>query len=381
MSAEAAGTGFSSGHLELPSTPFRAAEVLSSDGRVYWSVTDNDEVAHRVVDDYLRLVSADGVWSRDGRPLYARSLACFLNWAHMGGHDLETAAYELPDFSRRLYEGVSLPRSGQDWRPGSPERAEQALAIVCDYYSYLVEQGLMPPGVLRHTRQVRAATDAGVKSFAQNGEDLQIAFHVGRRAARYIDVGCLWPTQHSNSYYFYRRGGFGLCIDPNPAVADDFRRVRPRDIFLDVGLAAAPGAMTYYLHENAVHNTSSSERARHHERVFTTTPANKGRRRTGTVEIPVITLEEAVRHSGLLDRCDGQVDFLSVDVAGSELDVLAGFSFTAVRPRLVVVEHVRRGEDRRRPVEELPVVTAMREHEYRLVGFSGVNLYLLDERS
>ena len=38
-------------------------------------------------------------------------------------------------------------------------------------------------------------TQMAMKSYAQVGEDLQIAYLLGRnKGIHYIDVGCLWPT-------------------------------------------------------------------------------------------------------------------------------------------------------------------------------------------
>jgi len=56
-----------------------------------------------------------------------------------------------------------------------------------------------------------------VKSYSQVGEDLQIAYFIGKKEdVRYIDVGCLWPVRHSNTYFFYERGGSGLCVNVGP---------------------------------------------------------------------------------------------------------------------------------------------------------------------
>jgi FkbM family methyltransferase len=353
----------------LPTTPFHAVETTPSDGASYWSVTD-ENAPHGAVDEYLR--------SRRTRQ-YAINLACFLNWAHTLGHDLETAASELPDFLRRLNAILTQPRADRDWPFHSPERVEHVLATTRDFYAHLVERGLVSPRILRHTRHVHDFRTAGVTSFAQNGEDLEIAAYIGRRAATYIDVGCLWPIRLSISYFFYRYGGCGLCIDPSPTVAEAFQRARPRDIFLNEGVAAAPGTMTYYTYQNPAHNTSSIERAHQHERSVALSE-DEGRRSTGTVEVPVTTLDEAVDRSGLLDRCNGQLDFLSIDVAGSGLEVLAGFSFDVLRPRLVIVEHLRSDADRHIPADELESVAALREHGYSLAGYRGLNLYLLDDR-
>jgi hypothetical protein len=86
-----------------------------------------------------------------------------------------------------------------------------------------------------------------------------------------------------------------------------------------------------------------------------------------------------VQSTGFAGRCDGRVDFLSIDVEGLELQVLSGFSFQELRPRLVVVEDFRRGAEARIPPEELPITPAMRAHRYSLAGRVGVNLYFMDE--
>src|SRR4051794_20737520 len=100
----------------------------------------------------------------------------------------------------------------------------------------------------------------GTTSYSQVGEDLQIAFFLGNSDnVHYIDVGCLWPEKHSNSYYFYRRGGRGLCVDPNPTVADEYRDKRPRDIFVNCGVGSEPAKLTYHMHANPVFNTFSDE--------------------------------------------------------------------------------------------------------------------------
>lgn len=220
----------------------------------------------------------------------------------------------------------------------------------------------------------------GVVSHAQNGEDLQIAYFVGRKSgATYIDVGCLWPEAHSNSFFFYERGGFGLCVDPNPTIAAEFRRQRPRDTFVNCGIGSVSEELTYYVHGNPVFNTFCPRvsRERVDEAARRQGSQRAGRELVDTVTIPVRTLQEIVRVDGFAERVGGAVDFLSIDVEGLELDVVRGYRFDVVRPRLVVVEHVRR---RREPLmpEQLPVSGHLREHGYWLAGYTGHDLYFLD---
>lgn len=176
-------------------------------------------------------------------------------------------------------------------------------------------------------------------SYSQVGEDLLIAFLLGTtKGLRYIDIGCLWPQQHSNTYLFYADEGRGVCIDANPEAAADYEAQRPRDAFLNVALGADRGVMPYYMFNGPGFNTFSRERA---ERVMAQAEKRPGRSLRETIDVPVVTLDEALEMTEAPTRDDGRVDFISIDVEGLELDVLRGFSFEP-RPRLVVCEQLRR---------------------------------------
>lgn len=57
---------------------------------------------------------------------------------------------------------------------------------------------------------------------------------------------------------------------------------------------------------------------------------------TATVKVPVRTLETCIRDAGLT-----KVDFLSVDVEGTDMDVLLGFDVGRWKPKLIIVENWR----------------------------------------
>ena len=55
-------------------------------------------------------------------------------------------------------------------------------------------------------------------SYAQNGEDLVVEslFRVlGIDAPTYVDVGAYEPLVCNNTYFFYRKGGHGVLVEPN----------------------------------------------------------------------------------------------------------------------------------------------------------------------
>lgn len=189
-------------------------------------------------------------------------------------------------------------------------------------------------------------------SWAQEGEDLILARMLGgRRGGYYVDVGSHHPFRFSNTYYFYRRGWQGLCIDPLPGTRARFARWRPRDTALEIGIGEAPGTLTYHLFNEPAINTFSPELAAERD----------GTHNWRLVErraVPVLPLADVLaRHVPA-----GQaIDLMSVDVEGLDLPVLRSNDWQRWRPRIVIAECLdsapaRWGGD--------PVVQFMRDHDY-----------------
>jgi hypothetical protein len=85
----------------------------------------------------------------------------------------------------------------------------------------------------------RLAGRRPASSYSQNGEDLVLANLLGPPDRRiYIDLGCGHPVLGSDTYVLYRNGWHGLVVDGDPKHGAAFRRVRPRDQFVDAVLTA-----------------------------------------------------------------------------------------------------------------------------------------------
>jgi FkbM family methyltransferase len=162
-------------------------------------------------------------------------------------------------------------------------------------------------------------------SYAQNHEDVVLARLFRQQdAGFYIDVGAGHPVDDSVTKHFSDAGWRGINVEPMPREHQLLCVERPNDVNLCVALSDYEGHATLYEAppENRGASTLVPEiAARYREQTFTAVP------------VPVTTLAQACAA-----HADGPIDFLKVDVEGSELAVLRGADFDRFRPRVLVVE-------------------------------------------
>lgn len=168
----------------------------------------------------------------------------------------------------------------------------------------------------------------GTVSFSQFGEDMVLRnFFPNKVDGFYIDVGAHHPIKFSNTYFFYKRGWSGICIDPLPGIEKDFIRLRPRDRFLNVGLSDQPGKAEYHVFKNPLENTFSPALAS--EVNISYNPL---------IQIQQVTVARLDR---ILDESvsgDTRIDFMTIDAEGFDLKVLMSNNWSRYRPKYVLVE-------------------------------------------
>lgn len=167
--------------------------------------------------------------------------------------------------------------------------------------------------------------------YGQDGEDLILnRLLEGKANGFFVDVGAHHPVRFSNTYLFYKRGWRGINIDAMPGSMEEFRRIRPRDINIECGIAEERGSLTYHCFNEPALNTFDPHEAERKNR-----PPYK---LTDSILVNVDRLET------ILDRYlpDGQqIDFLNVDVEGKDEEVLRSNNWTRFRPRFVLAETLR----------------------------------------
>lgn len=196
--------------------------------------------------------------------------------------------------------------------------------------------------------------DFMLEGFSQEGEDLLLWRLLQNQAhGFYVDVGAHHPFRFSNTHFFYKRGWRGINIEADPAAHALFEQHRPEDTNISclVSDEAATYAFDIY-NEPALNSAVAARRdnlgAHYHVK-------------------QTITLQARTLASILADALPPatEIDFLSVDVEGFDLKVLASNDWARHRPRYVVVEaFIDLAARRKNPVQEFLAL-----HGYALRSF------------
>ncbi|NBS14290.1 MAG: FkbM family methyltransferase [Verrucomicrobia bacterium] len=167
-------------------------------------------------------------------------------------------------------------------------------------------------------------------SFSQDAEDLVLEriLHASSPGF-YVDVGAYHPVSISNTWLFYQlRGWRGICIEPNPEMAQIFRRRRPRDIVVETAVGLEKGWMDYEMFDEPNYNRIADPNLRPHylDRL------QAGKR---LKKVRVEPLDDLLaRHL----PANTFVDFLSIDCEGFDFQILQSNNWQQVRPRAICLE-------------------------------------------
>lgn len=167
-------------------------------------------------------------------------------------------------------------------------------------------------------------------SYSQEGEDLVLLRLFENDAPGvFVDVGAHHPFRFSNTSLLYQRGWRGINIDARPDGMEAFRRHRPRDINLQMGVSEAPGRLELYVFAEPALSTFDPALAQERR--------SMGWPTAGTRWVECLPLAEILtRELPSLGVAD--LDLLTIDVEGLDLQVLRSNDWGRFRPRAVVVE-------------------------------------------
>ena len=165
-------------------------------------------------------------------------------------------------------------------------------------------------------------------SYSYGGID-SLILHIfkNQKNGFYLDIGCGHPIKNNNTYLLNKKGWRGINIDLDEENIDLFNSYRKKDVNLATAVSDKEGETDlYFYHSKSALNTISKENAD-----FQKAKVSKIKK------IKTQTINKILENSLFKGR---KIDFLSVDVEGSELAILKNFDFTKYSPKVIVVEYL-----------------------------------------
>lgn len=165
------------------------------------------------------------------------------------------------------------------------------------------------------------------ESYSQEGEDMVLRrLFEHKSSGFYVDIGAHHPKRFSNTYFFYRRGWHGINVEPNPHGYALLRSLRKRDINLQLAISDVEHVQEYFVFDEPALNTFDQKLANQYASKHQLLEVRK---------IPLTTLRKILDQSKSTDE---EIDFMSIDVEGLDLQVLMSNDWSRYRPKVIVAE-------------------------------------------
>tara|TARA_B100001057_G_scaffold86398_1_gene82313 strand:- start:1786 stop:2523 length:738 start_codon:yes stop_codon:yes gene_type:complete len=139
----------------------------------------------------------------------------------------------------------------------------------------------------------------------------------------YIDVGCHHPIINNHTYLLHKKGWKGINIDLDFNSIDMFNFFRSNDLNKQVALTDYDGETELFFYHNRAAKNTISKKFGYDAKLIK--------------KIKTTTLDKIINDANLSEI---EIDFLSIDVEGNELNVLKGFNLKKFKPKIILLEYI-----------------------------------------
>jgi len=207
--------------------------------------------------------------------------------------------------------------------------------------------------MFKFVHHIKAFFRYGNVSYSQEGEDLILnRLFERQKKGFYVDVGAHHPFRFSNTFLFYLKGWRGINIDAMPGSMKLFNKHRKHDINLEIPVLSEANDMIYYQFDepalNGFSKTLSIERNQ-----------NTNYKIINQLELRGMPLAQILKNN--IPEKNQQIDFMSIDVEGLDLEVLKSNDWIKFRPNILLVELLNSSMDL---INEDPVMIFLKEQKY-----------------
>ena len=143
----------------------------------------------------------------------------------------------------------------------------------------------------------------------------------------YVDVGCGHPVKNNNTYLLNKKGWHGINIDLDNENINLFDIYRPSDQNISTAISDKIGEEDlFFYHSKSAINTINKKTADYQKAKVSTIK-----------KIRTNTFNNVLNNSKYNNL---EIDFLSIDIEGSEFLALKNFDFNKYNPKVIVVEYL-----------------------------------------
>ena len=143
----------------------------------------------------------------------------------------------------------------------------------------------------------------------------------------YVDVGCGHPVKNNNTYLLNKKGWHGINIDLDNENINLFYIYRPSDRNISTAISDKIGEEDlFFYHSKSAINTIIKKMADYQKAKV-----------SSIKKIKTNTLNNVLNNSKYNNL---EIDFLSIDIDGSEFLALKNFDFNKYNPKIIVVEYL-----------------------------------------
>ena len=169
----------------------------------------------------------------------------------------------------------------------------------------------------------------------------------------YVDIGCGHPIKNNNTYLLNKKGWHGINIDLDKENIILFDIYRPADLNISTAISDKIGEEDlFFYHSRSAINTINKKTAEYQKAKV-----------SNIKKIKTNTLNNVLNNSKYNSL---EIDFLSIDIEGSEFLALKNFDFNKYNPKVIVIEYL----DLSLPaleIKNLNINSAMNSDIYKLI--------------
>jgi FkbM family methyltransferase len=176
-------------------------------------------------------------------------------------------------------------------------------------------------------------------SYSQTGEDVIVDFifeQLKINKPTFLDIGAHHPFYINNTFLFYKKGFYGVNIEPDPLLIRAFEKYRPNDKNLNIGIGFLDDTQEadFYLMSVKTLNTFLKEEAQKYQ-------SSGAHKIEEVIKVPLVSCNKIIE----LYFGATAPNFVSIDVEGLDFEIIKSFDFKKFRPEIFCIETLTYSEN------------------------------------